>query len=134
LRRFALAEAHRGGFFNNELFGLEACARVRAVAERTVAGSTARAPPVGARCELHLYRFRISGYRSFGHKNGSFVDGCGGGVFQNRTLNGFWRKAVRFGMRFPGHLVKESESQPSEQHCGGEADKMGNVHLFGKFL
>lgn len=32
------------------------------------------------------------------------------------------------------NLVKKSHTQPSEQHGGGDTDKVGNVHLVEKFL
>lgn len=91
LGSFALAKAHRGRFFDNEFLGLKSCALVGAVAERTVAGSTARAPPIGARFQFHFYRFGISRDWSFGHKDGLFVERCGGffRVTQKRAFGGF---------------------------------------------
>lgn len=91
LGSLTLTKAHCGRFFDDELLGLEPCAFVGAVTERAMAGSAARAPPIGARFQFHFYRFGISRDWSFGHKDGLFDEGCGGffRVLQKRAFGGF---------------------------------------------
>lgn len=68
--------------------------------------------------------------------SGLFNDGCGDRFFihYRSCIGRAVALEVLFGIAFVGNLMKISNSQPSEQDSGRDADKIGNVHLDEKFL